>query len=143
MEKEMLKSRRSFLKTGIILSGTALVGASLTFSFNPSNKFIARQLTGYLQYHHLANVIGDSVIRNDTNLQGLSLQQMIDLVLEEAGLGRSDVSLFSLFNQLETFRNAAREDFMNENIILVDGWVLSSTEAHLCALLHLYLSPSA
>ena len=37
----------------------------------------------------------------------------------------------------------AREDFMNENIILVDGWVLSSTEAHLCALLHLYLSPSA
>ena len=37
----------------------------------------------------------------------------------------------------------AREDFMNEDIILLDGWVLSSIEAHLCALLHHYLSPSA
>ncbi len=142
-QKEMLKSRRSFLKTGLVLSGTALVGVGLNFTFNPGSHFIARQLTSYLQYRHLANDIGGSLIRDNSALQELSLDQMVDLVLEDAGLNRSDISLFSLFDQLNTYRNQAREDFINENIIIVDGWVLSATEAHLCALLHIYLSPAA
>lgn len=142
-QQQFLKSRRSFLKTGIVLTGTAMVGVGLNFTFNPGSKFIARQLTGYLQYRDLANVIGDTLIRNDSTLQGLSLDQMVNLVIEDVGLSRDDISLFSIFDQLDTFRNQAREDFINENIAVIDGWVLSATEAHLCALLHVYLSPSA
>jgi hypothetical protein len=140
-QSRFLKSRRRFLLAGIFTGGAVLIGAGLDYKYKPRSRIIARQLMSYLQTHHLANITGASLIAGDTALQGLSLDQLIDRVLADANLSRSNFSLFNSSSQLDRFRDQVREDFSNENIVLVNGWVLSVTEAHLCAVLHRYLNP--
>lgn len=140
-KSHFLKSRRRFLFTGIFTGSAVLIGAGLNYHYKPRSRIIARQLMSYLQAHHLATVIGASLIANDTSLQGLSLDQLINIVLADANLNRSDFSLFKSSSQLASFQNQVRQDFMNERTVLVSGWFLSITEAHLCAVLHRYLNP--
>ncbi len=140
-QNRFLKSRRSFLLAGIFTGGAVLIGAGLDYKYKPRSRIIARQLMSYLQTHHLANITGASLIAGDAYLQGLSLDQLIDMVLADANLSRSNFSLFKSYSQLDHFQHQVREDFSNENIVLVNGWVLSVTEAHLCAVLHRYLNP--
>jgi lipid A disaccharide synthetase len=137
----MLKSRRRFLITGIFTGGAILVGAGLNYKYKPRSRIIARQLISYLKTIHLANIIGASLITNEKYLQGLSLDQLIDRTLDDVNLTRSDFSLLKLSSQLNSFQNQVRKDFANEKIVLVNGWVLSVTEAHLCAVLHRYQNP--
>ena len=140
-QSRFLKSRRKFLFAGLFTGGAVLIGAGLDYKYKPRSRIIARQLINYLQTHHLANITGASLIANDSSLQGLSLDQLIDKALDNANLNRSDFSLFKSTSQLESFQHQVRQDFTNENIVLVNGWFLSVTEAHLCALLHRYHNP--
>ena len=140
-QSRFLKSRRTFLFAGLFTGGAVLVGAGLNYKYKPRSRIIARQLMSYLQTHHLANITGASLIANDASLQGLSLDQLIDKVLADADLNRSDFSLFKSTSQLDHFQHQVRQDFTNERIVLVSGWFLSVTEAHLCAVLHRYLNP--
>jgi len=140
-QSRFLKSRRKFLFAGLFTGGAVLIGAGLDYKYKPRSRIIARQLINYLQTHHLANITGASLIANDSSLQGLSLDQLIDKTLDNANLNRSDFSLFKSTSQLESFQHQVRLDFTNENIVLVNGWFLSVTEAHLCALLHRYHNP--
>jgi hypothetical protein len=140
-QSRFLKSRRKFLFAGLFTGGAVLIGAGLDYKYKPRSRIIARQLINYLQTHHLANITGASLIANDRSLQALSLDQLIDKALDDANLKRSDFSLFKSTSQLEHFQHQVRQDFTDENIVLVNGWFLSVTEAHLCALLHRYHNP--
>lgn len=140
-QSRFLKSRRKFLFAGLFTGGAVLIGAGLDYKYKPRSRILARQLVSYLQTHHLANITGASLIANDRTLQNLSLDQLIDIALDDANLNRSDFSLFKSTSQLERFQHQVRQDFTNENIVLVNGWFLSVTEAHLCAVLHRYLNP--
>jgi len=140
-QKSLLIQRRTFLKTGVLIGGTLLAGAALDSYYRPRTRIIARQLMSYLQAHHLATVIGASLIADDASLQSLSLDQLIDISLKEVNLSRSNFSLFKSSSQIHHFQQQVREDFTVENIVLVNGWFLSLTEAHLCAVLHRYLNP--
>ena len=140
-QKSLLKSRRRFLLTGIVTGGAVLLGAGLDYKYKPRSRIIAKELISYLQSRHLGSILGASLIENEKALRGLSLDQLIDLALEDANLSSSDISLFKSSSQLASFQNQVRKDFINENIVLVSGWVLSATEAHLCAVLHRYQFP--
>jgi hypothetical protein len=152
-QKNMLKSRRTFLITGIAAGSAAVIGVGLNHKYKPRSRIIAKQLVSYLQVHHLANIIGASLIAQDETLQGMNIDQLIDLVqgmnidqlidlvLDDAALSRGGIFEFKPAFQLETFHRQVRADFTNENIVLVNGWVLSTTEAHMCALLHRYHNP--
>jgi hypothetical protein len=140
-QKNMLKSRRTFLITGIAAGSAAVIGVGLNHKYKPRSRIIAKQLVSYLQVHHLANIIGASLIARDETLQGMNIDQLIDLVLDDAALSRGGIFEFKPAFQLETFHRQVRADFTNENIVLVNGWVLSTTEAHMCALLHRYHNP--
>lgn len=140
-QKNMLVKRRTFLKTGIVAAGVLVTGVVLNQHYKPRSRIIARQLMSYLQHHELANKIGASVIASDTALHQLSLDQLINITLEDVDLDWSDFSLFKSNSQLSRFQDQVREDFINENITLVSGWFLSVTEAHLCAVLHRYHNP--
>ncbi len=140
-QKNMLKSRRTFLITGIAAGSAAVIGVGLNHKYKPRSRIIAKQLVSYLQVHHLANIIGASLIAQDETLQGMNIDQLIDLVLDDAALSRGGIFEFKPAFQLETFHRQVRKDFIDENILLVNGWVLSATEAHMCALLHRYHNP--
>ena len=134
----LLKSRRSFLKSGLILSGAAAAGIGRGMSIHPDNMTIVRQLISYLQYHQLADRIGEHYLDKEKHLKNLSLEQMTDVVLHDAGLKRDQLTYLTLIGQLETYRQKVHEEFANEKIVFIDGWVISETEAHLCSLLYFY-----
>ncbi len=138
-----LKTSRAFLKAGILIGGAALVGTGIKFAANPDTQTIARLLTSHLAYPELAIQLGGSILKNDTQLATLTLDQMTNIVLNDAGFNREKVTYFSLLNNFDAYRRTVHEDFAIENILHVDGWVLSATEAHLCALLYLYKNSSA
>lgn len=138
-----LKTRRAFLKAGILIGGAALVGSGIKFAWNPDTRTIARLLTSHLDYPELAIQLGESIIKNDPHLATLTLDQMTSIVLNDAGFSREKVTYFSLLNNFDAYRRTVHKDFAIENILHVDGWVLSATEAHLCALFYLYKSSNA
>ena len=100
-------------------------------------------LTSHLDYPELAIQLGESIIKNDPHLATLTLDQMTSIVLNDAGFSREKVTYFSLLNNFDAYRRTVHKDFAIENILHVDGWVLSATEAHLCALFYLYKSSNA
>jgi hypothetical protein len=138
-----IKTRRTFLKAGILIGGAALVGTGIKFAWNPDAETIARLLTSHLAYPDLAIELGETIIKDDPRLANLTLDQMTDIVLKDAGFDREKVSYFSLLRNFDAYRRTVHEDFAIENILHVNGWVLSATEAHLCALLYLYKSNNA
>ena len=140
-QANLLVKRRTFLKAGVVAAGAVVTGAVLYNKYKPRSRIIARQLISYLQSQHLADKIGASYIASNAALHQLSLDQLIDLALEDVNLIRIDFSLFKSNSQLDRFQKQVRQNFIDENIVLVDGWVLSVTEAHLCAVLHRYLNP--
>ena len=134
----LLKTRRAFLKTTVFVSGTALLVTGLNFTVKPGTRTIAEKLISYLDHPELARKLGRSIFREHAHLNELSLEQMTDLVLQDAGLKRESVTYLSLYDDLEIYRKTVHDDFATENVLRVDGWLLSKTEAHLCTLLTLY-----
>ncbi|MEA1889861.1 MAG: hypothetical protein U9N50_08795 [Pseudomonadota bacterium] len=137
-QKNRLKSRRAFLKTGIFITGAVVIGTGLNYAIRPDTQPIARMLTHYLDYPDLAIQLGGSLIKNEPALAQLTLEQMTELVLQDVGLKKDQLSYYSLLTNMDNYRKAIHKDFDIENIVHVDGWVISRTEGHLCALLYLY-----
>ncbi len=137
-QKNMRKSRRVFLKTGIFIAGAAVIGTGLNYAKRPETRAIARILTHYLDYPDLAIQLGSSLIKNEPALAQLTIEQMTELVLQDVGLQKDQLTYYSLLTNIDNYRKAIHKDFDMENIVHVDGWVISRTEGHLCALLYLY-----
>ncbi|GMR06269.1 MAG: hypothetical protein BMS9Abin25_0854 [Gammaproteobacteria bacterium] len=137
-QKNMLKRRRAFLKTGLFITGAAVIGTGLNFTVRPETQSIARILTHYLDYPDLAIQLGKSIVKNEPALAKLTIEQLTDLVLQDAGLKKEQLTYYSLLTNKDSYRKTVHKDFDMENIVHVDGWVISRTEAHLCALLYLY-----
>ena len=137
-QKNSLKSRRVFLKTGIFITGAVAIGTGLNYAIRPDTQSIASILTHYLDYPDLAIQLGSSLIKNEPALAQLTIEQMTELALQDVGLQKDQLSYYSLLTNIDNFRKAVHKDFDMENIVRVDGWVISRTEGHLCALLYLY-----
>ncbi len=137
-QKNMLKNRRVFLKTGLFITGAAIIGTGLNFIVRPETQYIARILTHYLDYPDLAIQLGKSILKNEPALAKLTIEQLTDLVLQDAGLKKEQLTYYSLLTNIGSYRKRVHKDFDIENIVHVDGWVISRTEAHLCVLLYLY-----
>ncbi len=137
-QKILLKGRRIFLKTGLLVAGTAAIGAGLNYAISPETRSIARILIHYLDYTDLAEQLGKSILKDNPALAALDIDAMTDLALKDAGLTRDDLSYFSLVNNIDDYRKQVHKEFDLENIVHVDGWIISRTEAHLCALLVAY-----
>jgi|GEM_PF-3095749 len=137
-QKTMLKSRRAFLKTGIFITGAVAIGTGLNYAIRPDTQSIASILTHYLDYPDLAIQLGSSLIENEPGLAQLTIEQMTELALQDVGLQKDQLTYYSLLTNIDNYRKAIHKDFDVENIVLVDGWVISRTEGHLCALLYLY-----
>lgn len=135
-----MSSRRGFLKTGLVLSGTALVGGGLWYKKIMHTRAIAEQLVYFLDYPEIAVVVGQGLLDSDETLYNISLDEMIDRLLRDIGLNKEQLPEITHGQLLKILHRQVRTDFSDERIVLINGWVLSRTEAQLCSIQTLLIS---
>ncbi len=129
-----MSSRRGFLKTGLLLGGTALVGGGGLYIKTKPVLEIAEQLVYFLDYPQVALSVGQGLLDTDPASHAISADQMIDNLLGGLEISREKLHGMTRAEMLERLHERVQSDFEEERIVLAKGWVLSRTEVQLCAL---------
>lgn len=131
------QSRRTFIRNFLGVTATAIVGSACGVLGPPGIEEIARYLTGLMRHPQAAAHIGSSVIQTDAAIRSLSPEQLTALILRETGLGDADRLEVGLDEVGRIIKKRVRQDFADETVVTVNGWLLSQTESRLCALVAL------
>ena len=124
--------RRRFLKTsaaiGALLTGGKAVSAGGRFT--GSGTPMALALTDALRKYDAAGAIGHAYLNAVPSERAIGrLRALIETALANGAGGRLDGDRL-----LRRFAEVRRHEFAAEDVAVVDGWVLSRTEARLYAL---------
>jgi hypothetical protein len=127
MSKEFRATRRHALQ---LLAATGVSGTPGILAADPAgSRRCCDFLTSIMQHRRSAAVIGRSYLR--TFPADASLNRLL------AGLaadGLAKVWLGSPMRLRAAVAHRIRSDFLHRRTVKIDGWVLSLTEARLCAL---------
>jgi hypothetical protein len=130
-------SRRAALKFALAAAATMFVRAHVpgVALFQQAQALVPTQLAALLAHPQSAKVIGIEYLRAYPGEADMDM--LLDLIVSQ--LGASDAGLFaSAEHQLrERLDTSIRADFAADRIVKLHGWVLSATEARLCALIAL------
>ncbi len=128
--------RQSFLKLGFLTTGLWFFSGSYTWAFS-SNAVLDQLHQKLLDLPHLKSfqIIGERYLKlypEEAELKHLLTGfsndlRLSHLVLTEGNEQLGDFWYFWLHSKI-------KEDFKHRQIVQVDGWILSKTEAQLCAL---------
>ena len=129
-----MKTRRSFLTAGILIGGGALIGGGLHYRGQLNDQKLALLLTSFLDYADLAKSTGKRILNTDTSLNTSSFDQLIGDLLNSVETSRDEVLNLTREGLLHKLHERITLDFIEENIVIVDGWILSKTEASMCVL---------
>lgn len=127
-------TRRRFMATVSALGGTALVVKIRPWralvSFAPVSA--GERLAGLLTHRDSARVVGNAYL--DRVPEEASVSRLVDRISAELPEGRQTVQDASSEELRALLAASVRSDFDEERVVNVYGWVLSPTEARLCAL---------
>lgn len=129
-----MSTRRSFLATGILIGGGVLIGGSLHYRGQLNDRKLARLLASFLDYEDLAKSTGKRILNTDTRLKQPSFAHLIDDLLNSVETSRDAVLNLTRESLLQKLHERIKLDFIEENVVIVDGWILSKTEASMCVL---------
>ncbi|MFC1665952.1 hypothetical protein ACFL17_10090 [Pseudomonadota bacterium] len=118
-----------------MVMATALVGTGCSLNFGPSIEELAKKATALLRHPELAKQIGQQYLEQLTVLSKPNQERLVSEILAGTGIDPNNASYFSLLDLEDELTAKVRMDFTLERIVKVNGWVLSATEAQLCALL--------
>ena len=130
------QSRRTFIRNVLSATAAAFVGPGCGFFGPPGIEEIGHYLAGLIRHPQAAADIGSSVLQTDAAIRSMSPEQLTALILRETGLG--DVDRLDEIGRI--LKKRVRQDFADETVVTVNGWLLSQTEARLCALVKLQRS---
>ena len=127
-------SRRHFLSR--LLLSLPIVSFLSACGFGNNTQKAIDTLINLLRHHGVAAHLGRLNVETHPSLQSLTRKQLTSEILADIGL---DFDTFEqtdpeLIRQLLDER--IRQDFTEEQVVTVDGWLLSQTEAKICALLY-------
>jgi hypothetical protein len=128
-------TRRSFLRVVICLSGlsfTRPIGVLAKLGESRASDFLAMKLAMFFVHKGSAAVIGREYLRNVP--QEADERILVDLVCLFHGDRRSDFAKAKMYKLRKLLEHQQREEFESGRIVNVRGWILSETEARLCAL---------
>jgi len=136
----MMFSRRSILK---IASSSTFVTVLSGFSSGCGTgradlETITRHMISMLHYPKHAHRIGTSYISQTPRLQEKSFEHLTREILATLGHDQDDLPKEHLESLPTRLREQVRKDFVHENVVVVDGFMLSKTEALLCSLVATY-----
>ena len=135
-ELVMNRSRREALR---VIGCSSLVSL-LPFSIAGCNwsrvplKAIAQRMVSLLFYPEKAKEIGLLYIAEVSTVQGQTYEQLTEALLERLGLEQSQLSVENMALIDEKIKTVVHQDFMDEDVVILRGWMLSRTELILCAL---------
>jgi len=128
-------ARRGFCKTLLYIAGGSVVSTGCPDS--PATRAeLVRFLTDQIVHHDIADRIGKKYLRQVNEPEQLSLDGLVDSLLSNLQLPVNDLSALSLQDLQTRLTRRVHQDFADEKTVIVDGWLLSATEARLCALVH-------
>ena len=135
MKDDRAFSRREFLALSAAAALSLIVRSQLpgvTALRHGQQDLLATRLAGLLTHKESAKVIGLEYLRN--NRQETDARVLLDRIASSLNAG--EVGLFEAVgpNLHELLARTMREDFANDRIVKLQGWVLSATEVRLCAL---------
>ena len=132
MKDEPVLSRRDVLKFAVAATITVLIRAQLPGVAVLQQALLPARLIALLAHSESANIIGGEYLRMYPQ------EANVDILLDQIAsrLAASDVGLFGATNQQlrERLDGMIRADFAVDRVVKLRGWVLSATEARLCAL---------
>ena len=121
----------------LCMTAAAVAGPGCSGSSSPDHARIARYLTGLVRHPEAAARIGGVYVKSDATTQLLSYRELTELILRESGLGTVDKLAVGLDEIGERVKERVHQDFLDERVVEIDGWLLSRTEVMLCTLVHL------
>ena len=127
-------SRRRFLGILLGLSAWAFVspaGRWLGFDRAEAEDVKAYGLADFFKHRKSAEVIGREYLMQSPDER--NLDTLLDRLLDGGGRG-AEFSVAGAGRRREMLRELTREDFARGRVVKVGGWILSLTEARLCAL---------
>ena len=94
-----------------------------------------KRLSKLLRHHGVAAHLGRLNIESDNALKSLSKEQLTSEILDAISLTADEVNNLGNEEIRQAVDKKIREDFSLENVVTVDGWLLSQLEAKICALI--------
>ena len=95
---------------------------------------IAQRMVSLLFYPEKAKELGLLYIAEVSTVQGQTYEQLTEALLERLGLEQSQLSVDSMALIDEKIKAVVHQDFMDEDVVILRGWMLSRTELMVCAL---------
>lgn len=122
-------------------SGVALLtGAGLSGSNTlvlPDVHAIAVELTRLLHVRDEAKWVGRTYLANHASGAAPSVETLTRALMESMGHDVDHLTLLPLRSLKASIMNKVHRDYDDEQITFVEEWLISQTEARLCAILYL------
>jgi len=125
-------SRREFFYCSVATVAAILASTACPPRLNPSNRFGNRLVAAFADDLKASRAVGHAYLRE--TLLEYDADILTEIILQRVTTGKQPFDVLSGNNLDSKLRELIIEDFKNENTVQVDGWILSETEAQLCAL---------
>ena len=107
--------------------------------FKPDLETIAERMIEVLNHPDKAREIGAMYIAKTPGEQQLSFEQLTEDLLTILKLKPDNISEETLTSLDSRISQQVRQDFVDENVVIVDSWMLSRTELLICMLAATYI----
>lgn len=132
-------SRRTFLKTvasTVVVSSVSL--SLISCDSKGSLEAIAKHMISQLEFPDDASKVGRLYITLSPEIEKQTYEELTESLLSMLNVELSTLSTESLGILDVKIREKVHQDFVDENVVKLKGWMLSKTEAALCALASAY-----
>lgn len=125
-------NRRNFISFSAAILAGIMVSPDFTQRYFSSNRLGNRFVKVFAHDLQAARAVGKAYLRDIPQESNASI--LTDMILKSGTALMQRLDVLSEKNLIAKLRSTITEDFISGNTIQVDGWVLSRTEARLCAL---------
>lgn len=128
-------SRRTFLK---LATCTLFLGSSGCSLGRPGWEETAERMIATLNYPDRARLIGSLYIDETHDVRELTAEQWTGRLLKVLKLEPEQITKENLDSLADQIRQKVRQDFVDENVVIVKAYMFSKTEIMLCSLVASY-----
>jgi hypothetical protein len=135
MSKPPTLPRRQFLLLALGLAGSVAAGSKLprvAEGWLRREHLLRAKLTALFIHQESAQAIGRAYLERYP--QEADIRRLEDQIAQGIAGGRTLLAATSKQEMSKLLSDRVRQDFETEHVVKVQGWILSITEARLCAL---------
>ena len=125
-------SRRNFISFSAAIFAGIMVSPYFTQRYFSRNRLGNRFVNIFAHNLQAARTVGHAYLRETP--QEYNVDILTEMILRSGTAFSQRLDALSEKNLNANLRNLITEDFTSGNTVHVDGWVLSRTEARICAL---------